>query len=581
MMNLRPTAERTDMNRAKKCDCDVLVVGAGPTGLIAAILLVRSGVKVRIIERRLEASRESRAFAVQARTIELMHSIGLSGEFLKRGAITNGIDIHVQGKRRGGLDLDRAAATDTLFPFILMIPQSETEAILLAELQKLGVNVERGVEFVDMVQDLDGVTCTVKGINSDPVPIRSQYLIGADGSRSGVRDAAGLSWTGDAYPQRFLLADCKVDWPLDHHRFRVFLNGPRIGLFLPLDGARVSRVMATDFSEWTDLGDATVPAPLDLAEIENGMRDATGLDIRLSEPIWVTRYRAHHRSVGNYRSGRVFVAGDAAHIHSPAGGQGMNTGLQDAANLAWKIALTLERDVDDELLDSYDDERRAVGEQVVRSTGKLFNAAAGQAGWKSVARDNIAKIMLPIVSKLPPFHRKGFLNASQRAIAYPSDRYVCEGPQWPATGPAAGARVPNVQISDALELHGLVAGYSFSLILMSRQFLDQTQLAEVLETARITLGHFTAQIHIIARSDRGQSDLAHVPTSAQIFDQFGLKQVNDQAIYLIRPDGYVAWRCAQFDFASLRRFVEEFGKARNGNEEFATAMNAVPMMASA
>jgi 2-polyprenyl-6-methoxyphenol hydroxylase-like FAD-dependent oxidoreductase len=550
------------MSDPRNFDCDVLVVGAGPSGLIAAILLVRSGARVRIVERRLDASHESRAFAVQARTLELMHSIGLSEAFLARGAITNGIDIHVQGKRRGGLDLDRAAATDTLFPFILMIPQSETEAILIEELERLGVTVERGAEFSGMMQDSDSVVSSITFGNSKTTLIRSHYLVGADGSRSAVRTAADLSWTGDAYPQRFLLADCKVDWPLDHHRFRVFLNGPRIGLFLPLDGANVSRVMATDFSEWTDEGDATVPAPLDLAEIESGMREATGLDVKLSEPVWVTRYRAHHRSVGIYRADRVFVAGDAAHIHSPAGGQGMNTGLQDAANLAWKLALALEREVGDGLLDSYDEERRAVGEQVVRSTGKLFNAAAGQAGWKSAVRDNIAKIALPLVSKLPLFHRKGFWKASQRDVAYPEARYVSEGSRRPSHGPAAGARVPNVRVREGLELHSLIAGYQFQLLVMSRRFLDAGQLAETGKSAQAALGDFNATVHIISRSDRGASPLARIPTSPEIFDQFGLRQMDDQALYLVRPDGYIAWRCSQLDFAALQRFVKLFGEKR-------------------
>lgn len=540
-------------------------MGAGPTGLIAAILLARSGIRTRIVERRTEATRESRAFAVQARTLELMRSIGLSEAFLERGAICNGIDIHVGGKRRGGLDLDRAQAADTPFPFILMIPQSETEAILIAELERLDVAIARGTELVDLAQDAAGVTSTVRE-GETTRSIRSTFVIGADGSRSAVRAAAGLAWQGDAFPQRFLLADCKVEWPLDHHRFRVFLHGSRIGLFLPLDGARTSRVMATDFSAWTDVGDATAPAPLDLAEMEAGLRDATQLDVRLSDPVWITRYRAHHRSVDRYRAGRVFVAGDAAHIHSPAGGQGMNTGLQDAANLAWKLATALAREVDDDLLDSYDLERRAVGEQVVRSTGKLFNAAAGQAGWKSAVRDGLAKALLPIASKLPPFHRKGFMNASQRAIAYPPARFVAEGAASPPTGPAAGARLPNAPIRDRVDLHGLTAGYTFALLVMSRRFVPAQALIDAFQAGAAALGDFPAQVHVIARTDRGASADAVVPASPGVFDTLGLAGEDAQALYLVRPDGYVAWRSADLNFAALRRFVAEFGGRREDAE---------------
>lgn len=494
-------------------DCDVLVVGAGPTGLMAANLLARSGVSVRIVEQRTEATRESRAFAVQARTIELMRSIGLAEEFVSQGVRADSVNIHVKGRFRGGLNFKRAKADDTPYPFILMIPQSRTEAILARDCEALGLTIERSTTVTSVVQDDSGVTTEIDG-PAGKASIRSAYIIGADGSRSIVRSSAGLGWDGDMLPQRFLLADCKVDWPLDHDHFRVFLNGPLIGLFLPLAGSELSRVMATDLSGSFGDEDGSKPAPLDLAEMQAGLEAAIALPVKLSDPVWVTRYRAHHRFVDRYRAGRAFVAGDAAHIHSPAGGQGMNTGLQDAANLAWKLAAVL-RGAPDALLDSYDAERRPVGEAVVKSTGKLFNAAAGQSGFKAKMRDRMVSLLLPLISRAPPFQKKAFFNASQRAVAYPPGAFVGEG---------AGKRAPNAPLGDGRQVFDLIAGYRFTTLVLSRQPVDYGQTPVVTDSA--------------------------------VLDRYG---VSSAATLLIRPDGYVAWRGEGVDIEGAAQFLAKFG----------------------
>lgn len=499
-------------------DCEVLVVGAGPTGLVAANLLARAGVRVRIVERRTEATRESRAFAVQARTLELMQAIGLADEFVTRGVRADSVNIHVRGRFKGGLDFARAKADDTPFPFILMLPQSETEAILAADCARLGLTIERGMAVDAVTQNADGAVATGNGPDG-AFSIRAEYILGADGSRSVVRDAADFGWHGDMLPQRFLLADCKVEWPLDHDHFRVFLNRQLIGLFLPLHGSSLSRVMATDLSGSFGDEDASTPAPLDLAEMQAGLEAAICLPVRLSDPVWVTRYRAHRRFVDRYRQGRLFVAGDAAHIHSPAGGQGMNTGLQDAANLAWKLAAVLHHGAPDTLLGSYDAERRPVGEQVVRSTGRLFNAAAGQAGRKAAMRDAAVSALLPIISKAPPFQRKAFRNASQRAIVYPPSAFI-GGTTAANAGP--GTRAPDAPLADGRTLFDVIGGYRFSVIGLANR------LPEASESAAFADGKNTRLIG----SGEG---------SAALFDRYGVAP--GQAVTLrIRPDGYIAWR---------------------------------------
>ena len=545
-------------------DCEVLVVGAGPTGLIAADLLKRSGVDVRIVEKRTEATRESRAFAVQARTLELMQSIGLSEHFLARGVMTTGVDIHVHGKFRGGLNTDRADAPDTPFPYILMIAQSETENILIEDLAALGVEVERGQEVIELQQDAAGASASLRDENGASSQIRCAYIIGADGSRSIVRKSAGIDFTGGTYAQSFLLADCKVDWPLDHHRFRVFINGRRIGLFLPLGGSSLSRVMATDLTTDED-GDASTGLALDLTELSDAFEKSACIPATLSDPVWVTRYRAHHRAAERYRAGRMFVAGDAAHIHSPAGGQGMNTGLQDAANLAWKLTAVLRRGADDELLDNYHDERKPVGELVVRTTGKLFAAAAGQAGWKAVMRDVAAKLFLPIVSRTAKFHRKGFFNVSERNVSYELSRYVGEGPCWPDKGPRAGERAPNVRVNGDCDMFALLKGYRFNIVAFSRQPLDTEACAEIrAELEALTDAFPFAAAHLVARFAFGSEERCVFANGPDVFDCYGVDNGdNRQAIYVIRPDNYVAWRVTGLDFAACRRFLGEFGKSQH------------------
>ncbi|WP_267425721.1 FAD-dependent monooxygenase [Methylobacterium sp. GC_Met_2] len=542
-----------------RTDCDVLVVGAGPTGLMAATLLARRGVRVRILDARSEASRESRAFAIQARTMELFQQIGLVDTFLDQGIVNPGIDFFVGGRRVGGFDYDRAASPDTPYPFIFLLPQSRTEAILIDDLSRHGVMVERDVTVTGLDQDGGGVTVHADSASSGSIEVRARYVIGADGAHSAVRKVLGLTFAGAKYAPTFLLADCRIDWPagsgLDHDRFRVFLHGASVALFLPLNGTRCSRVMATDHSGRVDAG-GEAATRLGLPELERAFSEAAGLAVRLSEPAWTTRYRVHHRGVDHYGRGRAFLAGDAAHIHSPAGGQGMNTGLQDAANLAWKLAAVIRDRSPADLLDTYDAERRPVGQQVVDTSDRMFTAVAGQTGWEATIRDWLARPVSAAIAHLDAVQHRAFRRLGQLEIAYPVGSYVGDGASALGhSGPQVGHRAPNAAVSRDQSVFDLTTGYGFTVLAFSRKALERDMRHRIVDELD-ALRRDGVTAYLIARNAIGRDGRSVAATSPDAFDRYGLRERDGQAIYVIRPDGYVAWRGEGLDVAGCGRFLE-------------------------
>ena len=517
------------------------MVGAGPSGLMMAALLVRQGVHVRVVDANSGPATESRAFAVQARTVELFRSIGLADQLLGLGVVTTGIRFHIKGKHVGGLDFDRARAATTAYPFILMAPQSEVEDLLLADLARHGVTVERGTRLVSLSQNEDTVTA---GLAERALTCR--YLVGADGAHSTVREQLGVSFDGDQYTQSYLLADCRVDWPLDHAHFRIFMNGTRIGLFLPLRGSEVSRVMVTDPGS----GSAS------LDELQEELRKAVCVPVTLHDPVWTSRYQVHLRQAGQYRAGRGFLVGDAAHIHSPAGGQGMNTGLQDAANLAWKLAAVLRTGAAEELLDSYADERHPVGVALLRFTDRLYRVAAGLRGWRAWLRDTAGPFLIGRMSAAPIPHRKAFRRLSQLGLAYEPSEYNVNEQLYSRKGPLAGQRAPDARISASRQVFDLLQGYRLHVVALSRKHLTDEEITEHSAMLR-SLAAFGGNVetHLVGRVASRRDDRVERVESAQVFEHYGLTEPESQALYVMRPDGHVAWRSDELDHDACRRFL--------------------------
>jgi len=541
--------------------CDVLIVGAGPNGLMMAALLQRCGLRVRIIDKSSGPAQESRAFAVQARTIELFRNLGLADRLMRIGVLNTCIKFHIKGRHVGGLDFDRSKATDSPYQFILMAPQNEVEDLLLADLHSRGIQVERHSELVSLEQNDGGVTAQVR-CDEATRGIVCGHIVGADGAHSVVRKQLGLSFEGGKYAQNFLLADCRIEWPFDHTHFRIFMNGERIGLFLPLKGRDVSRVMATDLeanARGSGLGDehkGAAPAQITLQDLEHSLAKAMCVPIKLSNPVWTTRYRVNLRGVERYGVGRAFLIGDAAHIHSPAGGQGMNTGFQDAANLAWKIALVQKTGANAALLDSYHDERHPVGIQLLRFTDRLYKVAADLHGWQAWARDFFGPFLIGRMSAAPIPHRKSFRRLSQIGLGYRASQINVNELLYSLHGPLAGQRAPDARISTERQMFDLLTGYQLHIVALSRKHLVDDEVQEYSEQMRIFAGmgpHVAT--HLIGRVACRRDPRVEYVDSGQVFEHYGLKDDESKALYVIRPDGYVAWRMDDIDFDACRSFL--------------------------
>ncbi|WP_149262882.1 FAD-dependent oxidoreductase [Actinomadura sp. K4S16] len=381
------------MNAVPK-STDVLVIGAGPVGLSLAASLRQKGVDAVLLDKAAEGANTSRAAVVHARTLEALRELKVTDELVERGIIVPRFTVR---------ERDRVLLTvefgdlPTEFPYTLLVPQNVTEEILLARLQQEGGLVTRPFEVTGLEQDGEGVTATLAGGEQ----IRAAYAVGTDGMHSIVREHAGIAFEGDAYPQSFVLADVHLDWAGGSEEVMLFFSAEGVTVVAPLPGGR-HRIVATV--------DEAPPAPT-AADVQT-LLDARGPKqhpARVKDVVWSSRFRVHHRLAAHYRAGRVFLAGDSAHVHSPAGGQGMNTGIQDALNLAGKLAAVLGDGAPDSVLDEYEAERRPVAEQVVAFTDRMTHVATVG----SPVLRGMRNTLLRTLDWIPAVHRAMAMNLSE------------------------------------------------------------------------------------------------------------------------------------------------------------------------
>jgi 2-polyprenyl-6-methoxyphenol hydroxylase-like FAD-dependent oxidoreductase len=541
---------------------DVLIVGAGPTGLTLAAQLRSFGISFRIIDRNPERTHESRALAVQARSLEVLQSLGLGEMLVERGKASARLTIHFENALPVQTTLGEFAASDTRFPFILFVSQAETEAVLGDHLAVAGVVIERGVELIDFAAVGDAMDCVLRAADGQEERVLARFVAGCDGAHSTVRKRATISFQGDAYRHDFLLGDVEVDGPITSNTLHAFAGRSGVAVFFPLRSPRTWRVIAMagaarHIERERGAPEESLSSALSLQELQATADRATGGQLRLRDPAWLARFRLHHRQAEHYRAGRVFLVGDAAHIHSPVGGQGMNTGIQDAWNLGWKLALVVQGRANPFLLDSYEAERWPVGRFLLRYTDRLFGifvramSAGAMAAW---IRRNVAARVLPRVLASSRLRASAFRFVSELGIHYRDSKLVTEGVPQLTVGPRAGERLPDAKLVCAgtiVHLQAALSGRFLNLLLCGPPDRWDGPKVAALGARYASL----LNIHYLAKDE---SPGILVDASGDALARLGLRRDAELAQYLVRPDGYIGFRCAGSDLAPLTTYLERW-----------------------
>jgi 2-polyprenyl-6-methoxyphenol hydroxylase-like FAD-dependent oxidoreductase len=525
-------------------ELDVLVVGAGPTGLTLAAQLHALGAGVRIVDRQLDRVHESRALAVQPRTLEVIRGLGIAQTLVERGNNASQLRMHA-GERVVAVRLFDVGLEDTAFPFLLFISQAETEALLNEHLAKQGVSVERGVELVEFKSGEEAVLCTLRHRDERTERLHARYLVGCDGAHSSVRRGAGIPFAGAAYPQTFVLADLEVDGDLERDVAHTFLGQAGMLFFFPLARPASWRMAGMRPPGGEDERKRAEPT---LAELQAIADEFTGGRLGLRDPVWRTYFRLHHRHAARYRAGRVFLAGDAAHVHSPAGAQGMNTGIQDAWNLGWKLALVAKGIADEGLLDTYETERRPIGRFVLRFTDRAAKFAISRSRAVRLLRTQLAPRLVPLGLRATRARAYFFRTLAQLRINYRGSPAVQEGEPALTRGPRAGDRLPDVRIARDGQvgwLQDAVAAPSFQVLLCGP---TEGWNADRLAAMQQRYAGLVA-VHQLAR-DAAPGALHDL--DGQAFARLG---VDGAAQYLARPDGHVGYRTSGTDLSGLERYL--------------------------
>jgi 2-polyprenyl-6-methoxyphenol hydroxylase-like FAD-dependent oxidoreductase len=393
----------------------VVVVGAGPTGLLAACELARRGVSIKVIDTLAAPTTQSRAIVIHARSLEMLDRAGVVDEIIASGVKTRGMRMIASGRELAHIDLSDVEST---FPFAVTTAQTETERILAGRLRALGGSVERGVTLTGLTRDASGVRLTLRReADGSEEDLDCAYVIGADGAHSTVRGLVGTKLAGSFQGERFMLGDVEAEHELDLSSMYTYFSPDGPLAVFPMPGSRMRLIAQIHQAPGEPLN--LNPAQDELQRIV----DARAGGIQITASHWLTGFEIHHAQVPAYRHGRVFLAGDAAHVHSPAGGQGMNTGLQDAFNLAWKLTMAVRGDGGETLLDSYHAERHPVAAGVIKFSDLLTKAATVHGALPIALRDYV----IHVVTGIARFDHAMADKTEEITVGYPDSPIVTDG----------------------------------------------------------------------------------------------------------------------------------------------------------
>lgn len=510
-------------------ETSVLVVGAGPTGLMLAVQLARRGVPVSLVDRNPGPSRATKALGVQARTLEIYDRLGIAGPAVDLGTRATGANLWADGRRVARLPLGDIGRELSPYPFLLILGQDDNERLLADALRRLGVEPQWSTELVALEPSADRVLATLKLADGTLRQVSAGWIAGCDGAHSTVRRLRNIGFPGAPYEHVFFVADTIATGPMVPNELNVFLWRGGFHLFFPMRGAdhwRVVAILPPALRGRDDVDfDAVVPA----------IRAEVGPQLSFRGCNWFSTYRIHHRRAERFRDGRCFLLGDAAHIHSPVGAQGMNTGLQDAYNLGWKLALVAGGRADARLLDSYALEREPVAERLLATTDRAFTLVVSDSWLAGLFRTRILARILAFAMGRERLRRLAFRTISQIGIHYRSSPLSRPQAGQPKDAPQSGDRFPWLRLSfergaSTEDLFGRLDDVRFNLLLFG-------QPAPTAIDDRVL-------VHRIPDSPGNDRELARAAVPKPSF-------------YLLRPDGHIALAGTAFDPAAVEHYLAE------------------------
>ena len=511
-------------------DTDVLIVGAGPTGLMLANQLARRGVRHLLIDRHGGPARETRALGVQARTLEIYQKLGIIERALELGKPGHGANLWANGVLKGHVPLGDAGGEITPYPYILILGQDDNERIMGERLRALGGAVQWNTELVALEQRADRVAATLKQPDGTTRTLEAAWVAGCDGARSAVRELNAIAFPGAPYEHVFFVADVEMTGTMVPDEVNVYLWKSGFHLFFPMRGTdhwRIVGIVPAALRGKDSLAfDAVLPS----------IRGEAGSALRFKQCSWFSTYRIHHRAAAEFRKGRCFVLGDAAHIHSPVGAQGMNTGLQDAYNLAWKLALVVAGKADTALIDTYAAERMPVAQALLRSTDEGFKFIVSDSAFAGLMRTQIVARVAGFAMMFRRVQLAAFRTVSQTGIHYRKSA-LSDG-TLPDDAPQSGDRFPWLKL--VLDNGGAVE-----------------DLFATLDDMRFHLLAFGQSLPIGLPDFGGLLATHEVPAGGANDAALDRARIPRPSFYLVRPDGYVGLCGSTLDADSVASYFAE------------------------
>ena len=506
---------------------DVIIVGAGPTGLALACQFIRYGVDFVIFDKKEKITPFSKAIGVQARTLEIYEQIDLAQDLIAMGTKAEKARLVESGEVRGEIELTNIGEGMSSFPFLLIVEQRDHEHLLYDYIKQNGKDVRWQAELLDFVQDETKVMANVKNSDGASETIEAKFLVGCDGAKSVVRHTLGMTFEGSTFERLFYVADAQIDWDFSHDSLYVCLAENTITAFFPLPGENRFRIVGT-FPENEERREGEIL----YEEIEQQIIKDTELELDIHDVNWFSVYRVHSRRVNKFSEGRCFLAGDAAHIHTPAGAQGMNTGIQDGYNLAWKIRLVLQEKASEKLLETYNEERLANAKRLLQTTDRIFDFGASEEWFVSFFRtrifpyianfvlhfDAVKKFIFPLVSQIGINYRNSSLSKTDGNFSI-----------------KAGDRMPYFEVEGA-SIYEKLKEPKFHLLVFSDGQNEKQNWANSIKNYDDSI------------------DFHEIPLYPHIAEVFG---TNESFILLLRPDNYIGLISSETLPAEVERYFAD------------------------